>query len=280
MEHIELQPATEFSADDLRVAMNDAFSDYSIPMRLSVGDFEHMMIQRGLDRRASRVAVIDGRIAAFWYMSIRANRAYLISSGTLPAFRGQGVSGRIARDVVHHLRAEGILSFQTEVLEGNTVAQRLYARIGSRPVRMLRCAGVDTVSFRSHTRAQLEQRSWSEIAEKAPALRGWRPTWQNGDASLMALGPGVDCICAEADGALVGYIARIVRTNTIAQMAIAHEARRQGIGSALLAAAFDAGQGAPLRFINYDADDAGFADFLSAHAVVPSQGQIELAMDL
>lgn len=62
--------------------MNAAFADYSIPMCLSEESFKRMMTQRGLEQSASRLAVVDGRIMAFWFISVRDSRAYLSVSDT------------------------------------------------------------------------------------------------------------------------------------------------------------------------------------------------------
>lgn len=58
----------------LHSAMNDAFSDYVVPMHLSLQQFSTMMRQRALDLPASSVAVVNGEIAAFWLIGLRGPR--------------------------------------------------------------------------------------------------------------------------------------------------------------------------------------------------------------
>lgn len=87
MSSFSIKSGVEFSQTDMHVAMLDAFSDYEIPMRPSPHQFAQMMQQRGLDCLSSRIATINGQIAGLWLTAVRANRAYLILSGTSPAHR-------------------------------------------------------------------------------------------------------------------------------------------------------------------------------------------------
>ncbi|MBT5433435.1 MAG: hypothetical protein P8Q36_20145 [Alphaproteobacteria bacterium] len=84
-------PVTECSEQQLCEAMIDAFSDYQLPLNLTLRSFQFMMVQRGLDLNASRVAVVDGSVAAIWLVAVRERNAYLISSGTRPRFRSKGL---------------------------------------------------------------------------------------------------------------------------------------------------------------------------------------------
>ena len=98
--------------------MNRAFSDYALPMDLTLQQFKFMMRQRGLDKGASRVAVVDGKIVAVWLGSIRNTASYLISSGTDPAHRRKGLARKLATDCLSDLKFRGAISFHTEVLTG------------------------------------------------------------------------------------------------------------------------------------------------------------------
>ncbi len=276
MDEIVLSAATDFSSETLRDAMNAAFSDYQIPMHLTPLGFNQMMQQRGLDRSASKVAVVGGAIAAFWFVSIRGDAAYLISSGTRPTFRGEGLSTRIAQAVLEELRAAKVLSLQAEVLESNEIAQRLYARIGMTQKRRLGCCRISHMLPAAHHDTEVQERPWSDIQRHAASLRDWFPSWQNSDASLSALGEDIACLCATRAGEIIGFVALIKGTNTVAQIAVARGYRRTGVGRALIRAAMRYASGQPLRVINYSATDKSFVAFLEAHQAQPTEGQFEL----
>ena len=139
MQNAEILPATGWSAEALREAMLDSFSDYAIPMQLSQPDFDAMMRQRGLDLPSSRVALIDGTVAAISLTSVRDGQAYLISSGTRPAYRSRGLAWAMTAGSLAYLREVGARSFQTEVLRNNELALPLYLSLGMTKLRKLDC---------------------------------------------------------------------------------------------------------------------------------------------
>ena len=273
-------PAAEFSLSDMRLAMNAAFEDYAIPMCLSKDAFERMMVQRGLETSVSRVAVVDGKIVAFWFMSVREHRTYLISSGTIPQFRSKGLSGALASEVLKRLRAKNVVSIQTEVLEGNLKAQRLYDRIGLKTHRVLGCCELHKAGKHGPVLEEIRQGTWKDLSEFAIECRDWSPSWQNNDCSIAALKDDAVCLVAHRNGDPVGFLALFHRTHTIAQIAVKKSSRRQGIGTALIRSAFDISSASALRLINYDGSDVGFAKFLRAHDYRPTEGQLELRMAL
>ncbi|MCV6586843.1 MAG: GNAT family N-acetyltransferase [Marinibacterium sp.] len=284
MTGITILPARDFSSSALCSAMNAAFSDYQVPTHLTVDAFDAMMIQRGHDATVSKVALLNGDIAAIWLMGVRGSAAYLIVSGTRPEHRGRGLSSALAGAVLDQLRAARIATFQTEVLQSNSIAQRLYARIGMEQNRRLGCSALTRQIAPGPTGmgmgADLTEQPWPDIAPQVGGLRDWAPSWQHSDAPLTAAGADGTCICATRAGDLLGYVAMLSRTRTVAQIAVAPKARRCGIGRALMAAAQRHGAGGALRVINYDADDRGFAAYLRACGAEPIEGQFELIMPL
>ena len=271
--------ATAASTADLCTAMADAFSDYAVPVNLTFSAFSFMMKQRGLSRSASRIAIIDGKVAAIWLVSIRANKSYLISSGTLPAFRGRRLATTLAHACLGHLRETGIESFQTEVLVENTKAASLYRKLGMSKYRDLSCYDV-TGRRGSHCEApDIREISWSEIAANTQVFQDWKPSWQNSNASVTAVADDIRCFCVHRGTMLTGYAALGIGSGNLHQIGVLPDARRQGIGTALINQALAISNG-PLRLINIDATDSGFAAFFSSFPLIQSMGQYELMMRL
>lgn len=280
MDEITLESGSQASFEDLRNAMNAAFVDYQVPLTLMPEAFAMMMRQRGLDRNASTVAIFKGEIAAFWLMSIRGDAAYLISSGTLPQFRGKGMSTKIAHDVIDKLRAANVSTFQTEVLENNEVAQKLYARVGMTQQRQLGCCTISPVRSTPVQDVEIAEHPWVDLQSDAASMRDWFPSWQHSDASLAALGEDVVCFCATKADEIVGVVAFIKGTNTVAQIAVRKGFRRNGVGRALINAVVPYASGNTLRVINFSAADTGFTAFLEAHHAQRMVGQFELGLRL
>ncbi|WP_299149562.1 GNAT family N-acetyltransferase [uncultured Tateyamaria sp.] len=240
-----------------------------------------MMQQRGLDRSASRVAQKDGTIAAIWLVSVRGAAAYLISSGTVPEFRSQGLAKLLSEDCIDGLKRVGVRKFQTEVLTENATAASLYHKIGMRQSRELSCYNLKTNGLPAKSQTMpIEETHWSKMAPLAAGPRDWNLSWQNSDASLQGIGANTRCFAIQEKQTLFGYIVVIPEVKQIAQIAVRHGYRRQGIATALLKAAADVTSSDVLRMLNVDSSDASLAAFLEAMKAERTMGQFELILKL
>lgn len=276
---IEILPASAVSMTELCTAMNAAFSDYAAPMTLSDAGFAKMMQQRGLDREASRIAVDAGVVAAIWLVSVRASRGYLISSGTVPAFRSKGLARRLAKASLAGMKARQLRSFQTEVMTDNSVAMALYHRLNMRVTRELTCYTVPALPVSTSSDA-IKTLNWSGLRPDAQGIRDWAPSWQNNDLSLDAVAEDVVCVGVhDADG-FGGYAVLLPFNGTVAQIAVRPDLRRRGIARDLFSQlqAHQPQQG--LRIVNAAADDVGFAAFMAGMGAKLTVTQHELWRDL
>ena len=256
---------------ELRMAMVSAFKDYAVPMQLTQAGFAFMMRQRGLDRQASFVAYVGDTLAAIWLVSCEGDAAYLISSGTVPAYRGKGLAAAMAARCFSHLRARGVRTFQTEVMVGNAAASHLYEKLGMAQSRALACYDLERVDGEMR---DVQKVAWSDIRAEASRSRDWDPSWQNSDAALDRITDDVTAVATFEGGALAGYAALIRPTSVVAQIAVRKDLRRQGKGRALLMALWR--EAAALRILNADAADRGFAEFIRSVGATPSVTQREL----
>ncbi|WP_295810646.1 GNAT family N-acetyltransferase [uncultured Nitratireductor sp.] len=275
----EITTAESFSGAELREAMVDAFSDYQIPLTLSQPAFDLMMKQRGLDRRHSRVAIVDGRVAAIWLMSLRDERAYLISSGTRPTFRGRGLAKTLAQNCIAALADIGVRSIQLEVLRDNEKAIRLYQSIGMQLRRRLDCY---TVTARSGVRNDADMSSvpWQLIETEVANIRDWEPTWQNSDASMRAIAGVLHCVALRDQHGLSGYVIAETTTATLHQLAVRQDMRRRGVGRALIGTLLSRLNAPVLRLLNVQSDDQSFRGLMQCLDASETAGQYELKMDL
>jgi ribosomal protein S18 acetylase RimI-like enzyme len=228
---------TGLGLEDLHAALLDAFSDYAIPLQPSKAQFETLLNTRGFDADASMVACCGGEIAAFWNVANRASRAYLISSGTRVAHRGKGLAGQLGEASIAAAKCQGNKSFWLEVIEGNSSAERLYARLGFNLERKL-----DSYTL-NHPEPKLSgcrRVDWPTCRATLQRVSSWQPSWQNSSETIT----NTPLTCFLHDN---GAIA-------IGQGGLIHQiaAKTPDTLQALLAAAATGGL---LRLINMDAAD-------------------------
>ncbi|MEP5730082.1 MAG: GNAT family N-acetyltransferase [Sulfitobacter sp.] len=262
MKPLQIMRADTLSAEALRRGMCAGFSDYAVAMNPSPDGFAFMMTQRGFTPEASWAAVEQGRVVAVWLVSVEGPAAYLISSGTDPAFRGRGVAGQMALRCLEALKAAGIETFQTEVMAGNDVAARLYEKLGMRVHREMACYDLTRVK---PAPSAADQVTWTQISAQVARWRDWAPTWQNSDAALARVAKDVTCLALTDSVGLVGYACLFAPNGAMAQLAVRPDMRRKGIATRLLGAIRAHGAD---RVLNVDAGDAGFQRFLQQNGAV------------
>ena len=276
----EIRDATQCSFEQLRTAMQDAFSDYAIPLQLNAEAFDQMMRQRGLDRSKSRIAVEGGNVVAIWLVSVRTSKAYLISSGTIPSCRSRGISRALAEDCLNGLRKEVVQSFQTEVLRDNKTAAGLYTSLGMTKTRSLDCYLISVQEAPTRTQPTFSSMTWSDIASSVEMLRDWAPSWQNSDPSLDAISEQLVCLTRDDGAGLTAYAVCGLRSGNIHQLAVRPDLRRNGLGTDLVRALQHRLPHAPLRFTNVHHDDFAFRSLIKHVGATETAGQYELLMAL
>jgi len=276
----EIKNAVDCSMEQLRNAMQIAFSDYAIPLRLNEDAFTLMMRQRGLNRSCSRIALVEGQIVAIWLISVRASKAYLISSGTIPSFRKRGISRALAVDCIAGLRDKAVHSFQTEVLRDNDKAAAFYYSLGMEEQRLLDCYVVPAQGVSVGTMPQFSKLAWHAIENSVGLVRDWAPSWQNTDTSLAAIADHITCFALSIDTGLSAYAAVSAQSGTVHQLAVREGIRRNGIGAALIRRVQCELPQTPLKFINVQQDDQAFKSLMAHVGAQETIGQFELTMEL
>ncbi|WP_035900716.1 GNAT family N-acetyltransferase [Labrenzia sp. DG1229] len=266
--------AEHYSHDELCDAMNRSFSDYAVPMALSVEGFSAMMRQRGLDMSASRVAIEDGRIVAVWLVSIREAASYLISSGTDPSYRRKDLAQRLALASLDDLKARGVANFQTEVFVENTGAYELYRSLGMQISRTLRCYDIPATEVASIIPG-IRETSWSAVSEEVKSLNDVEPSWQNSNASVAAIEERVSCFAVNDANGLAGYSVLLRDTGTLAQLAVRCDVRKKGLGQSLVRVCQ---QGNGLRVLNVDSSSVSLISLMEKMDAVFSTDQYELRL--
>ena len=114
---------------DLHAATVAAFADYLAgPFQMTLGQFPSFIARQGIDLARSRVAMQDGAVAAFAFVSPRpeVGRWRLGAMGALPAARGTGAAPALLDDFIARATAEGLPWAELECFAANERALRLY----------------------------------------------------------------------------------------------------------------------------------------------------------
>ncbi|WP_298914170.1 GNAT family N-acetyltransferase [uncultured Roseobacter sp.] len=272
-----IDSATQISNDRLRSAMNLAFSDYPVPMRLEADAFDLMMRSRGLNKGLSQVAILDGKVAAFWLMGARGSHAYLISSGTLPQFRRGGLSRMIGRSVIGDLKSKAFDTLQSEVLENNPAARALYGALGFVETRTLACY-TRPMQAQEATPNDLTICEISSIASFASPFWDSKPSWQNDIPSLIDAGNHATCFAIQDTSGLVAYAAFVRAQSSLAQIAVRQDMRRKNLATQLLTYGQNTLNIDNLRAINVDRANIGLNTFLCGVGARLTLSQKELRL--
>ncbi len=254
-----------------------AFSDYPVAMAPSFEEFDSLLAARGASLPHTYGATAGDRIVAFWIIAIGdvggEPGAYVISTGVVPEFRRRGLATRLFETVRERLRLDGRRRCRLEVLVRNERALPAYRRLGFIVRRELVC-----LRFPTHD-GILARRRPASVEVTPVSIADWRswgamgevePTWQNSAATIDRAGSGVAMFAARVAGRAVGYAVVGRRSGDLHQIGVSRDARRRGVGTALVqavAAALDSPR--TLRVINLDARaDAGFYHALGAEEFV------------
>lgn len=176
--------SSELPLSALHDALVDAFSDYIVPMKPTFEQFKAMLDSRGFDPSLTTVEIRNDMIVAFWIIGRRGDAAYVITSGTRPLARKQGLAGQIGTEVIKTLKQDRLGSLTLEVINGNDGARHLYERLGFSENRQLNC-----YSLTANPNAKTAELKWADVRDTLATLRKSNPSWQNADETLDALSP-------------------------------------------------------------------------------------------
>jgi ribosomal protein S18 acetylase RimI-like enzyme len=136
-----LVAADALSTPQLHAATLAAFADYLIgPFQITPAQWPSFIGRQGVDLALSRVALVDGRIAAFSFIAPRRDvgRWRLGILGALPQARGTGAGPLLLDDFIARAAADGQPEVELECFAGNERALRLYRGRGFEAVHPLR----------------------------------------------------------------------------------------------------------------------------------------------
>lgn len=236
MSNIQISTLEKTEIPTILAAFNLAFSDYLIPLHLTLEQFERKMQSENIQRSYSVGAFLDGQLIAFVlhgiHQSPQKTLLYNAGTGVIPEYRGQQWTVRLYDYLLPVLRQQSVAQIQLEVIRDNIPALKTYQKIGFRVQRTLLCYH-GTLPLSAATKYSVQKLSvynWPRMT----AFWDVQPSWQN---HQVALSDGQDHLCllgVHQAKKLIGYAVFDFLNAKILQMAVLPAWRRKGVGSELL----------------------------------------------
>ena len=252
MPAISLGPARALPPAALTALVNRAFADYIVPVQLLCDDLVAMIARDDILIEASHVACVAGEPVGVALVAMRPRRkglrTRLATMGVVPEGRRQGAGRALLRRVMDEARVRGARTLQLEVLARNAPARLLYDAHGFLPRRRLvsfTLAGTPLHS-RPAGRVHLQPIGVREAlalfaACTAEEMAEAAPPWQIDAASLVRVAPSTSMYAVVPAGAAraAGYMVLGLGSSVagLVHLGIVPAQRRQGLGTAVLAAA-------------------------------------------
>lgn len=300
---MEIRPLASIPRITLHRAFSEAFSDYSVPLRLSPEALSELHRRRGVRYDLSVGAFDQERLVGFTFNGLGTFdgrlAGYDAGTGVIPAARGRGLARRMMERSLRLLATQGAERSILEVLQTNHRAIALYRDIGFRIRRELLCWRLCDVPPRREVPGlviqsagptqtvgqtvgqavnQAVNQAGFDVHRDAPPLWAWAPSWQNSSESIARATAARTVLVARVGDTLAGY--GIVFSNgDLAQLAVTPAMRRRGVGTELLRAARRR-TNADLTITNTDGGDGGTTGFLGAAGALERVRQHEMMIEL
>ena len=247
-----------------------------------------MLKRRGFDPRLSFAAFDGDRIAAFTLNGIGnydgLPTAYDTGTGTLEAYRGQGLATRIFEHSIPYLKEAGIGRYLLEVLQHNTKAVSVYRKLGFEVTREFNyfsqereAVDVPAKAFQSpYTIRRIDTRDCEEVS----GFWDFRPSWQNRPESIARSPEDFVSLGAFSGERLIGYCVFEPASGDITQLAVDKGFRGRGVGSRLLAEMLRLNEAGTVKIVNTDIACEAVTRFLERRNIPVRGRQFEMQITL
>jgi ribosomal protein S18 acetylase RimI-like enzyme len=215
--------------------LNRGFADYLVPIQLDKASLLHGVRQDSIDLDSSQVILRHGQAVGAALIARRGWTSRLAGMAIIPEARGQGAGRWCMARLMEQATARGERTMVLEVIEGNTIAVRLYLACGFRLVRRLVSYAASPAA--DGTRPGLGAPEEIDIRQMARLVTafGLRDLpWQVSGESLAQIGPPSKAY--RMGKAYVAISDPAGSQIVIRTLLVEPEARRQGQSTRLLRA--------------------------------------------
>ncbi|RYD97644.1 MAG: GNAT family N-acetyltransferase [Sphingobacteriales bacterium] len=278
---MEIRRLTNKDRAALLHTLNGAFADYIVPFQLDVEQLQFKMASEDVLPEYSAGVFDAGKLIAFIMHGFRTATGkkimYNAGTGTLPAYRGNGLVGKMYDYLLPFLKAQEISQLVLEVIENNQRAIRAYEKNGFSIRRKLLCfAGTLQVSTAPdiYTVLPLHTLDWGILR----SFWDIEPAWQNAIATMDNIQP--KAFGAFAGDELIGYILFNPDKKRLYQLAVAPRHRRKGVATQLLKHMQEALPQQKIQWNNVEEAATGLKLFLEKQGLANTLNQFEMIKNL
>jgi len=199
--------------------LNDAFSDYFVPMPSDITFWEKRFKAGRVDWSLSQGVYDDKKLVAFITNGVDKYKggltAFNSGTGVIKDYRGQQLVDKMYTYALPKMQAAGVKKCMLEVIQANARAIRVYERIGFTIVRSLKCyKGTLELPIRQ---VAIEKISFADIL-KLPQPKYDSYSWDNTDTAIKLFGDYTHYIVKTHNDDYIGYFSIQPKTGYIAQL--------------------------------------------------------------
>ena len=283
---MEIKSLEKTDFETITKACIQAFADYEI--QLDTEELKTMWKRRGFCPDLSFAAFEGDDIVAYTLNGIGnfngVKMAYDTGTGTLKAYRGQGLATKIFEYSIPHLKAANINHYLLEVLQHNTKAVSVYRKIGFEATREFNYFRWKNEDLKNEVKKIEIPCSIAEIEiEKHASVSDFwdfYPSWQNSFESIRRTHEDFISLGVFLEDKLVGYCVFEPVSGDITQIAVNKAYRRKGIASLLLHEMGKLNKNENMKLVNTDISCSSIVEFLKAKNIEISGKQFEMIKEL
>lgn len=277
-----IQTIEKVDIKDITEVFNSSFSDYFVPMKLSVEQLKTKFEAENIALNYSVGAFDNGKLVGFilhcYRLENNIKQLYNGGTGVLKNYRGNGLTRKMYDFIIPKLENDAISNIHLEVLSQNYQAIKSYQNVGFKETRDLLCFKGSPLITKTNNEVTIEKLScfdWKTLQTFWSIV----PTWQSSIYTISNLGENVLAYGAYLHSKLIGYIIFNHSVNRILQLAVMPEFRNIGIGKRLIQALDQSCQN-PISIINVDNKDKSTVLFFEKIGLENNVNQIEMIYNI
>ena len=187
-------------------AFNRAYSDYFMPIVMTVRAFRDLVERDDLDLSASVAALEQTDIVGTGLLGIREKTGWIGGMGVVPERRRRGIGRKMMQYLLDRAQDRSLTQVFLEVIEANRGAHALYQQIGFQDIRHLLVLDRNPKTMPASVLGYvLEERAGTSLLAHFAEFHDIPNCWQRAYDSLVGLGSRIEGYALLKDDRLVGY---------------------------------------------------------------------------
>lgn len=268
--------------EELLQVFNKSFSDYVVPMKLSMEQLRDKIKSEGIDLTISVGAFCNKELVGFILHAKNSDYLYNAGTGVLPSFRGNNLTTKMYDYAIPLFKSFNMRKINLEVVTSNETACKSYRKIGFKKWRVVNSIKgilhIKTLKYEEVEGLQISNLPYYEYLVSF-AEKDIIPTWENNEFCIHNFETSLTIRKATINGTTtVGYIIFDSKANKILQIWVKEAYRRKGIGSYLIKELI--GNDRNFLVTNIDGQNFGIHSFFKSVGGEPYLEQVEMEMHL